>query len=116
MSAYVGDGENLWPAVHRNDAARVYRLALERGGRGEAFHAVAEERIPFRSIAEAIGRQVGVQARPMAEEEAAAHFGELAKWAAGNGPASAEWTRSVLGWAPTEIGLVADIDRPDYHA
>ena len=115
VSVYVGDGENLWPAVHRNDAARVYRLALERCGRGEAFHAVAEEGIPFRSIAEAIGRQVGVPARSLAGDEAAAHFGGLAKWAAGNGPASAEWTRTVLGWAPREIGLIADIDRPDYH-
>ena len=115
VSAYVGDGGNLWPAVHRNDAARVYRLALERGGRGEAFHAVGEERLPFRSIAEAIGRQVRVPTRPMADDEAAAHFGGLAKWAAGNGPALAEWTRTVLGWAPEEIGLVADIDRPDYH-
>ena len=115
VSAYVGDGENLWPAVHRNDAARVYRLALERAGRGEAFHAVAEERVSFRSIAEAIGRQVGVPTRPMAGDEATGHFGGLAKWAAGNGPASAEWTRRSLGWVPEEIGFVADIDRPDYH-
>ena len=115
VSAYVGDGGNLWPAVHRKDAARVYRLALERGGRGEAFHAVAEERIPFRSIAEAIGRQVGVPTRSLADDETSAHFGGLAKWAAGNGPASAEWTRKALRWAPEEINLVADIDRPDYH-
>ena len=115
VSAYVGDGGNLWPSVHRNDAARLYRLALERGGRGEAFHAVAEEGVPFRSIAEAIGRQVGVPARSLPDDEAEAHFGGLAKWAAGNGPASAEWTRMTLGWAAVEIGLVDDIDRPDYH-
>ena len=115
VSGYVGAGDNLWPSVHRTDAARVYRLALERGGRGEAFHAVAEERIAFRSIAEAIGRQVGVPTRSLADDEAAAHFGGLAKWAAGNGPASAEWTRTVLGWAPVGAGLIADIERPDYQ-
>ena len=115
VSAYIGDGENLWPSVHRNDAARVYRLALERGGRGEAFHAVAEKGLPFRSIAEAIGRQAGVPTRSLTPDEAAAHFGGLAKWAAGNGPASAKWTSTILRWEPTEIGLVADIDRPDYH-
>ena len=115
VSAYVGDGDNLWPAVHRGDAARVFRLALERGGRGEAFHAVAESGVPFRSIAEAIGRQLGVPVRSMTPDEATAHFGALAKWAAGNGPASSEWTRETLGWEPAKTGLVEDIDRPEYY-
>ena len=115
VSAYVGDGQNLWPSVHRLDAARVYRLALERGARDEAFHAVAEEGVPFRSIAEAIGRQVGVPARSLTPEDAEAHFGGIAMWVAGNGPASSETTRTVLGWEPRESGLIADIDRPDYH-
>ena len=114
VSAYVGDGENLWPSVHRLDAARVFRLALEGGARNEAFHAVAEQGVPFRLIAEAIGRQVGVPAKSLTPEEAERHFGALAMWVAGNGPASSERTRAILGWEPRERKLVADIDRPDY--
>ena len=114
VSAYVGDGQNPWPAVHRLDAARVFRLALERGAKGEAYHAVAEG-VPFRLMAEAIGRQVGVPARSLAPEEADAHFGGLTVWVTGSGPASSEWTKSVLGWEPREIGLISDIDRPEYH-
>ena len=114
VSAYVGDGRNLWPAVHRLDAARLFRLALERGGRNEAFHAVAEN-VPFRLIAEAIGRQVGVPAKSLTPEEAGTHFGGLATWVAGSGAASSEGTRAVLGWKPDEIDLIPDIDRPEYH-
>ncbi len=114
-SAYVGDGQNLWPSVHRLDAARVFRMALERGARNEAFHAVAEEGVRFRLIAEAIGRQLGVPAKSLTPEEAETHFGGLAMWVAGNGPASSERTRAALGWEPSEVGLIADIDRPDYH-
>ncbi len=114
-SAYVGDGQNLWPSVHRLDAARVFRLALERGARNEAFHAIAEEGVPFRLIAEAIGRQLGVPAKSLTPEDAEAHFGGLAVWVAGNGPASSERTRATLGWAPREVGLISDIDRPEYH-
>ena len=115
VSAYVGDGQNLWPSVHRLDAARVFRLALERGTGNEAFHAVAEAGVPFRSIAEAIGRQVGVPAKSLTPEAAETHFGGLAMWAAGNGPVSSERTRAALGWQPEQIGLIADIDRPQYH-
>ena len=114
VSAYVGDGQNLWPAVHRLDAARAYCLALERGARGEAYHAIAEEGVPFRMIAEAIGRQLGVPAKALAPSEAKAHFGGLAMWAAGNGPASSAWTREVLGWAPRDVDIIADIERPGY--
>ena len=114
VSAYVGDGQNRWPSVHRADAGRVFRLALERGARNEAFHAVAEEGVPYRRIAEAIGRQVGVPTTSLTADAAAAHFGALAGWVAGNGPASSAWTRRVLGWEPKEIGLLADIDRRDY--
>ena len=116
VSAYVGDGANLWPSVHRLDAARVYRLALERGAGGEAYHAVAEEGVPFREIAEAIGRQLGLPAKSLTTEQAEGHFGGLATWVAGNGPASSEWTRRTLGWEPREPGLVADIERPGYSA
>ena len=113
ISAFVGNGQNLWPAVHRLDAARLFRLALERGGRNEAFHAVAEN-VPFRLIAEAIGRQVGVPAKSLTPEEAGIHFGGLAVWVAGSGAASNESTRKLLGWEPREIGLLSDIDRPEY--
>ena len=113
-SAYVGDGHNLWPAVHRNDSARVYRLALERGSGGTAYHAIAEEGVPFRMIAEAIGRQVGVPATSLTPEQADSHFGGLAMWVAGNGPASSARTRQLLGWEPQELGIIADIERPSY--
>ena len=114
VSAYIGEGDNLWPSVHRLDAARVYRLAVERAAQGEAYHAIAEEGVPYRLIAEAIGRQLGVPSKSLTSEEAAAHFGGLAMWVAGNGPASSEKTRSVLGWEPKEVGIISDIERPDY--
>lgn len=116
FSAYVGDGQNLWPSVHRLDAARVFRLALERGAIGEAFHAIAEEGIPFKLIAEAIGRQTGLPARSLTSEQAETHFGGLAMWVAGNGPASSQKTRTSLDWTPSHPGLIADIERPEYSA
>ena len=114
VSAYVGDGQSPWPAVHRLDAARVFRLALERGAGNEAYHPVAED-VPFRLMAEAIGRQVGVPTKSLTSEEAEAHFGGLAIWVTGSGGASSEKTRAALGWEPGEIGLIADIDRPEYY-
>ncbi|MGI4802978.1 MAG: SDR family oxidoreductase [Janthinobacterium lividum] len=114
VSAYVGDGANLWPAVHHRDAGRVYRLALERGARGEAYHAVAEEGVPYKEIAQAIGRQLGLPAKSLTQEEAETHFGPLAMWVANNGAVSTEWTRKTLGWMPEQVGIVADIERPDY--
>ena len=116
VSAYIGDGRNLWPSVHRRDAARVYRLALERRGRNEAFHAVAEEGVPFRDIAEALGRQLGMPVKSITTDEAAAHFGPLAMWVQNHGPASSEWTRRTLAWEPAEVGIVADIESPDYSS
>ncbi len=114
VSAYIGEGDNLWPSVHRLDAARVFCLALEHGGQDGPFHAVADQGVPFRRIAEAIGRQLGVPVRSLTPEEAGAHFGPLATWVAGNGPASSERTRERLGWKPKEADLIADIDHPDY--
>lgn len=116
VSAYVGDGENLWPSVHRLDAARVFRLALENGAQGGPFHAVAEEGIPFRQIAEVIGRQLQLPAVSISQEEAKAHFGMMAVFIAGNGPASSKRTRERLGWVPQEPGLIADISQPEYFA
>ena len=116
VSAWVGEGDNLWPAVHRLDCARVYRLALECGVGGEAYHAIAEEGVPFRRIAEAIGRQLGLPSRSIAPDEAEAHFGGIAMFAAGNGPASSKRTRQALRWEPREVGIIPDIARPDYSA
>lgn len=114
VSAYMNEGENLWPSVHRLDAARVFCLALERGAQGGPFHAVAESGVPFRMIAEAIGRQLSVPTQSLATEEATTHFGPLAMWVAGNNPATSQRTRERLGWEPKEIGLISDIDRPEY--
>ncbi len=116
VSAYVGDGENLWPSVHRLDAARVFRLAVEHGAQGGPFHAVAEEGIPFRQIAEVIGRQFQLPVVSISQEESSAHFGMMAMFIAGNGPASSERTRERLGWVPQESGLLADISQPEYFA
>ena len=114
FAAYIGEGDNLWPAVHRRDAARLYRLALERGARGEAYYNVNEQGVPYRAIAEAIGRRTGLPARSLTPEEAEDHFGPLAMWVGNNGPVSSEWTRDTLGWRPTHLEIVADIERPDY--
>lgn len=113
VSAYVGDGQNPWPAVHRLDAARVFRLALEHGAGNGAYHAVAEG-VSFGAVADAIGRQLGVPAKSIPPEEAEAHFGSLAIWVTGSGAVSSENTKATLGWEPREIGLIADIDRPNY--
>ena len=114
LSAYIGDGQNLWPSVHRLDAARVYRLALEHGAQGGPFHAVADDGVPFRQIAEAIGERLDLPVRSISTEEAAGHFGALAPWVAGNGPASSARTRARLGWAPEQPGLIRDIRQPEY--
>jgi nucleoside-diphosphate-sugar epimerase len=114
VSAYVGEGLNRWPAVHRLDAARLYRLALEKGTAGARHHGVAEEGVPFREIAGVIGRRLNVPVVGKSPAEAAAHFGWFAHFAAIDSPASSQRTRELLGWQPTHPGLIADLDRPSY--
>lgn len=113
-AAYVGEGANRWPAVHRLDAARLFRLALEKGAAGSRFHGVAEEGIPVRAIAGAIGEGLGVPARSIAPEEAEARFGWLAGFVAADSPASSAATRGALGWEPREAGLLDDMREGGY--
>ena len=113
-SAYLGDGLNRWPAVHVLDAARLYRLALEKREAGSRYHAVAEEGISVRDIAEVIGRGLHVPVVSLSPEEAPAHFGWLAPFAGFDMPASSAQTQQRLGWHPAGPGLIADLEQMQY--
>jgi nucleoside-diphosphate-sugar epimerase len=116
VSAYVGDGQNRWPAVHRLDAAPVYRLALEKGVAGARYNAVAEEGVPVRAIAEAIGWGLKVPVVSITPEEAAKHYGWLAHFVSVDAPASSALTQERLGWRPTATlpGMIEDLNNMRY--
>ena len=111
VSAYVGDGANRWPSAHRLDAARLYRLALEKGRSGAAYHAVADEGIPFKAIASVIGGVLGLPVEPRPAE----HFGWFAAFAGGDMAASSARTRILTGWNPTGPDLLSDIGQSSYY-
>ncbi len=114
VSAYIGDGLNRWPAAHVLDVARLYRLALEKHEAGSRYHAVAEEGVSMREIAEVIGRGLKVPVVSLSPEEASAHFGWLAMFAGFDMPASSTQTQQRLGWHPTGPKLIADLEQMRY--
>jgi nucleoside-diphosphate-sugar epimerase len=116
VSAYVGEGRNRWAAAHVFDVARLYRLTLEKHEAGAKYHAVGEEGVPFRDIAEVIGRGLKIPVVSMSPEEAAAHFGWMAMFAGLDMPASSKQTQERLGWRPTGPGLIADLEQMQYFA
>jgi nucleoside-diphosphate-sugar epimerase len=114
VSGYIADGAARWPAVHRFDAARLYRFALEQAPAGSVLHAVADEGIPVRNIADVIGAHLDVPVVSIAPEDAAEHFDWLATFLALDSPASSAATRELLGWEPTHPGLIEDLDAGHY--
>jgi nucleoside-diphosphate-sugar epimerase len=114
VSAYIGDGQNHWPAVHRLDAAKLYRQALETPSAISTYHAVAEEGVALRDIAEAIGKGLNVPVVSKTPQEAAEHFGWFAHFAAVDNRSSSAKTQQLLGWAPREPGLLTELDGPSY--
>ena len=114
VSAYIGDGGNRWNAVHRLDAAHLFRLALQKATAGARYHAVAEEGIAFRHIAEVIGRRLNIPVVSKSPEEAANHFGWFAAFAGIDCPASSKLTQERLGWRPVQPSLLTDLERGSY--
>ncbi len=114
FSAYIGEGRNRWNAVHRLDAARLFRLALEGATPGARYHACAEEAITVKSIAEAIASRLNIPVRSISPEEAPAHFGWFSHMAAIDCPASSQWTQAHLNWHPTHATLMTDIENGVY--
>jgi nucleoside-diphosphate-sugar epimerase len=116
VSGFIGDGSNRWPAVHRLDAAHLFRLALENAPAGSRLHAVADEGVPIRAIAEVIGRHLEVPVVSVPADEASEHFGSLSGFLAADNPTSSALTRELLGWQPTHPGLIDDLDKGYYFS
>jgi nucleoside-diphosphate-sugar epimerase len=115
LAIYVGEGQNMWPAVHRLDAAKLFRLAIEKNPEpGTRFHGVAEQGIAFKEIAWVIGRRLNVPVESKTKEEAAAYFTWFSHFAAMDCPSSSAFTREYLGWEPVQVGLLEDIDQEAY--
>jgi nucleoside-diphosphate-sugar epimerase len=114
VSGYIGDGSNRWPAVHRIDAAHLFRLALENAPAGSVLQAIADEGVPIRAVAEVIGRHLDLPVVSISPENAAEHFTWLARFLATDSPASSTLTRELLGWHPTQPGLIDDLDKGHY--
>ncbi len=114
FATYVGDGKNRWPAVHRLDTARLYRLALEKGTSGSKFHGVADEGIPVKQIAEIIGKRINVPAVSKSPAEASALLGFIGHVLGMDAPSSSALTQERLGWKPTNVGLIQDLERGRY--
>ena len=113
-SAYVGDGRNRWSAVHRLDAANLFRLALEKGAAGARYHGVAEEGVPMLDIAAVIGRRLDMPFVSLTDRAAPAHFGWLGAFVGVDNPSSSAETQAQLGWSPEQPSLLADRDRVEY--
>ena len=114
VSGYIGDGSNRWPAVHRLDAALLFRLAMEQAPAGSVLHAIADEGVPIRAVAEVIGRHLDLPVVSVSPADAAEHFTWLGGFLAADSPASSTLTRELLGWQPTQPGLIEDLDKGHY--
>jgi nucleoside-diphosphate-sugar epimerase len=114
VSGYLGDGTNRWPAVHRLDAAHLFRLAVEQAPAGSVLHAVADEGVPIRDVAEVIGRHLNLPVASVPPEQAAEHFRWLASFIGADAPASSALTRELLGWQPVQPGLLDDLGKGHY--
>jgi nucleoside-diphosphate-sugar epimerase len=114
LSGYIGDGSNRWPAVHRLDSAHLFHLALEQAPAGSTLNAIADQGVPIRAIADVIGRHLNLPVVTISAEDASEHFRWLAGFLAVDSPASSALTRELLGWQPTQPGLIDDLDKGHY--
>jgi nucleoside-diphosphate-sugar epimerase len=114
VSGYIGDGTNRWPAVHRLDSAHLFRLAVERAPAGSTLHAVADEGVPIRDVAEVIGRHLDIPVVSVSPEDAGEHFSWLGGFLGADSPASSALTRELLEWQPSQPGLIDDLDQGHY--